>query len=190
MSKGTHFVRITADCPLIDFNIIDKAIEICVKKFDYVSNTVDRTYPDGLDVEVFKRSSVEAYLNSKHPFLKEHVTPYIHGNVPKSLTSGNFTIYQLKNKHNFSNFRWTLDVKEDFIFLNKVCKNSKIYDSWECIKSIIFKNPTLLEINNQIKPINKVKPNVEIKMKIKVLKTQTYYFRGFENYSNGFSNFF
>ena len=32
LSKGTHFVRITADCPLIDFNIIDKAIEICVKK--------------------------------------------------------------------------------------------------------------------------------------------------------------
>ena len=55
LSKGDYFVRITADCPLIDYEIIDKAINICVKyKYDYVSNTLDRTYPDGLDVEVFR----------------------------------------------------------------------------------------------------------------------------------------
>ena len=59
LSSGDYFVRITADCPLVDHKIIDKAINICVKKnLDYVSNTLKRTFPDGLDVEVFTKSTL------------------------------------------------------------------------------------------------------------------------------------
>ena len=73
LSKGTNFVRVTADCPLIDFNIIDKAIHICIKKkIDYVSNTIERTFPDGLDVEVFSKEALSE-VGIKTPF-QEHVT--------------------------------------------------------------------------------------------------------------------
>ena len=52
-----YVVRITGDCPLVDASIIDKAVKLIkVKKCDYLSNTLDRTYPDGIDVEVFSQS--------------------------------------------------------------------------------------------------------------------------------------
>ena len=56
--KADIIVRLTGDCPLIDHSIIDQAIEtLIIKNVDYVSNTIRRTYPDGLDVEVFKSSA-------------------------------------------------------------------------------------------------------------------------------------
>ncbi len=153
LSSGTHFVRITADCPLIDHRIIDKAIKICVNKnFDYVSNTLDRTFPDGLDVEVFsKKALVKTYKKANHPFLKEHVTPYIHGQGPKILPKGNFKKFSIKNKSNYSNLRWTLDESTDLKFLNFLCKFINYDTDWNKIRLIINKNPTLLNINNKIK---------------------------------------
>ena len=47
-------LRITSDCPLIDSDIVDKVIEkYLTKDFDYVSNTLIRTYPIGMDSEIF-----------------------------------------------------------------------------------------------------------------------------------------
>ena len=54
ITNASYIVRITADCPLIDWRIIDEMIkEIKIKKYDYFSNTIQRTFPDGLDVEIF-----------------------------------------------------------------------------------------------------------------------------------------
>ena len=57
--KADIIIRLTGDCPLIDHEIIDELVELFInKRVDYASNTVDRTYPDGLDTEVlsFKES--------------------------------------------------------------------------------------------------------------------------------------
>ena len=85
ISNADYIVRITGDCPLVDASIIDKAVKLIIeKKCDYLSNTLERTYPDGIDVEVFSQKALnKAHKEAKHPFLKEHVTPYIHGQVPK-----------------------------------------------------------------------------------------------------------
>ena len=58
--KAKNIVRISGDCPFIDPEVIDKAVNLFKKnKFDYVSNTIEPTYPDGLDVEIFNFKSLE-----------------------------------------------------------------------------------------------------------------------------------
>ena len=57
-------IRVTADCPLIDFKLMDNMIKkfLVKKKFDFLSNSITRTYPDGLDIEIFKNDNLfESY---------------------------------------------------------------------------------------------------------------------------------
>ena len=74
---------------------------------DYLSNTIKRTYPDGLDIEIFNRSAIiEADKKAKHPFLLEHVTPYIK-NKKFFRKPGKFSTDQFFSKNDFSNIRLT-----------------------------------------------------------------------------------
>lgn len=74
-----YVVRLTSDCPLIDPAIIDHIIQYCIDNdFDYVSNGMHPTYPDGMDTEVFKFSALEtAWKEANLQSEREHVTPYI-----------------------------------------------------------------------------------------------------------------
>src|SRR5262249_28954530 len=76
-------VRITGDCPMIDPAVIDLVVERWkMGGADFVSNTLQRSFPDGLDVEIFSRAALDrADSEAAHPFLREHVTPYIHGRL-------------------------------------------------------------------------------------------------------------
>ena len=104
-------VRITADCPIIDSNIIDKCIKLYYKNNKtYTSNTLKLTYPDGLDVEVFNLNTLIKSQNiSKNSYNKEHVTFFIR--VSKLFKKNN-----IKNNIDYSNRRWTLDNYSDFYF--------------------------------------------------------------------------
>ncbi len=81
-------VRITSDCPCIDPEIVDETISAHLnKKSDYTSNTLIRTFPVGLDVEVLNLQTLEeCYNNAKNDLEKEHVTSYVHNNVDKFKT--------------------------------------------------------------------------------------------------------
>ena len=53
----------------IDPEVIDKAVNLFKKnKFDYVSNTIEPTYPDGLDVEIFNFKSLEKIMEKSKNF--------------------------------------------------------------------------------------------------------------------------
>lgn len=73
-------VRITADCPLIDAQIVDEVIERhLASRADYTSNTIKRTFPRGMDTEVFSYQTLEkAYQEATEAYQREHVTPYIY----------------------------------------------------------------------------------------------------------------
>ncbi|MDC3202119.1 glycosyltransferase family protein, partial [Candidatus Pelagibacter sp.] len=116
-NKFKNIIRITADCPLIDYKILEKTIKLFEnKKLDYASNTMPPTFPDGLDVEVFTFSALrKAYLNAKNTHDLEHVTPYIRKN--KLFMKDN-----LVNSKNYSNLRWTLDEPRDLKFLDELAK--------------------------------------------------------------------
>ena len=121
-------VRITADCPIIDSKIIDKCINLHFKKkTDYTSNVLSLSFPDGLDVEVFKLETlIEAQNLSRTKLNKEHVTNFIR-------KSKKFKKYNYNNKKNYSNRRWTLDNLKDYRFIKKVVSYflPNIFFSWE-----------------------------------------------------------
>ncbi len=118
-----YIVRLTADCPLIDAELIDDCIRmINNQKLDYVSNCVEPTFPDGLDVEVFTCNAIQkAYMEATLDSDKEHVTPYIWRN--SNIKGGSlFKACTLKNKIDYSNIRLTVDEITDFELISELIK--------------------------------------------------------------------
>jgi len=107
--KPLTIIRITSDCPLIDPFILDKMIKkFNESKFDYLSNTIHPTYPDGFDVEIFSRKTLSlAFKNANLDYDKEHVTPYIKREKI-------FNTYNYSQNKDYSDIRITLDTKKDF----------------------------------------------------------------------------
>jgi len=147
--KADIIVRITSDCPLIDPIIIDKVINHFLSdNFDYVSNTIKCTYPDGLDVEVFSYNSLKkAWNDAKLPSEREHVTPYIikHKEI--------FKIGNFENDEDLSHLRWTVDEERDLEFVREIYK--RLYKEGEVfymenVLELLKKNPELIEINSKI----------------------------------------
>ena len=59
-TKANTIIRITADCPFADPELIKRAIKLYNSKdVDYLSNVLDRSYPDGLDVEIFSYKALK-----------------------------------------------------------------------------------------------------------------------------------
>lgn len=113
-------VRVTSDCPLIDPAIVDKVIKHYKDNrdsYDYVSNTLTRTYPRGMDTEVFSYKVLhDAFYNAKEQPEREHVTPYICWQ-PECFRLGN-----VSNHENQSQYRWTVDQIEDFLLIENIIK--------------------------------------------------------------------
>jgi len=115
----TDIVRLTADCPLADSDVIDGTIEMFLNSnFDYVSNCLFRTFPRGLDVEVFNDKALrEVAKNDKRAMSREHVTYGIYTRADLYSTA-NFS-----QKPSFDYFRWTVDTQDDLDFVRNVYKN-------------------------------------------------------------------
>ncbi|MCH7561742.1 MAG: glycosyltransferase family protein [Thaumarchaeota archaeon] len=112
----SKIVRIPADKPLIDPEIVDKVIEkFNSSNYDYVTNFQPYTFPYGTEVEVFNFKSLKkCWKESKLPSEREHVTPYIYKHKEK------FNFFNLENKHNLSNLRWEVDRIEDLELVRKL----------------------------------------------------------------------
>ncbi len=144
-------VKIPSDCPLIDPEIIDEVIGYFKNnydEFDYVSNLHPPTWPDGNDVEIMKMTSLkEAWLNAKRQMEREHTTPYFWEN-PDKFKIGNVL---WKEGLDYSmNFRFTIDYKEDYDFINRVYAELYPIKNDFALIDIL----TLLEEKPEIKKIN------------------------------------
>ena len=140
-------IRITADCPLVDPEIIDKIVNQYENgNYDYVSNVINRTFPFGTEVEVFSLGALEvAWENAESELDKEHVTPFIRRDTKNS--NINF-----KNEENLSHLRWTLDYPEDLDVISKIILKLKkrpilLID----ILNLIKKEPNIIKSNKNIK---------------------------------------
>ena len=153
--KPSIIVRLTADCPLIDPNLIDKTINLFIsKKVDYASNTVPpeiKMFPDGSDVEVFSFENLKkAWINSKDPKEREHVTFYFWK------SNNNFSTALLKNKHDWGKYRITVDYEEDFTLLKNIIRRLKENDKFGYVEEIIEileNEPELFKINLCIRTV-------------------------------------
>ena len=117
--QADNIVRITADCPLLDPAISDLVVETFKNgNYDYVSNTIEYTYPDGLDTEVFRYVTLErAWQLANLKSEREHVTAYIYKHPEL------FRLGTVKHSEDYSALRWTVDTQTDLDFVRAVYAN-------------------------------------------------------------------
>lgn len=144
-------IRITSDCPLIDPEIIDLVINFYKEnEYDIVanasSNLSERTFPRGLDVEIFSFKQLEiAFLKANEKYQREHVTPYIYENAEK--------VYYYKNDVDYSQHRWTLDTDDDYKLISKIYSElyKGVHDFYlKDIIKLFERKPDLFEINAHV----------------------------------------
>jgi len=151
---GEIIVRITSDCPLFEPDILEKMLRIFFdleksgEEIDYFSNIRKRTFPRGLDTEIFTYDALEkAHLKAVKRYDREHVTPYIYQHP------NDFRIRDHCGEKDHSHHRWTLDTPEDYklieIIFSNLYKPNRIFH-FEEILEFIEKNPELSNINAHI----------------------------------------
>lgn len=111
-----HVVRLTGDCPLADCDLIGRVIDFHLAgDYDYTSNSLNPSFPHGLDVEVIRFTSLfQAWREAELQPHREHVTPFIYEN-PRHFKLGSFT-----NGQNLSSLRWTVDEQVDYELVSRI----------------------------------------------------------------------
>lgn len=147
--KAEIIIRITSDCPVIDPVLIDEMIhDYKLSNVDYMSNSLMRTYPRGLDVEIFSFPVLEkTFKKASMQYELEHVTPYIYKHPEL------FTLKNYANDADYSFHRWTLDTDEDYILLKEIYDNLYVEGKlflWKDILKLFELKPGLLDINKHI----------------------------------------
>jgi len=141
-------IRLTADCPLHHYEVIDFAIDYFhVNDLDYFTNSFEPDYEDGFDVEVFKTDVLkEAWKNARKPSEREHVTLWIRNNP--AFKKG-FKKYRDEYK-----FKLSVDSLDDFILVEKIIEHFYKKDPLFTIDDVILllkEHPEYLEINKSSK---------------------------------------
>lgn len=144
--RPEYIIRLTADCPLFDWRILDEAIEELKEESDDLCSYTE-TFPDGEDLEIVRFSVLEEMWNKAHlASEREHVTLYVK-NHPE--------IYNLQNYvcklGNLKDERWTLDEPEDLELIRAVYSffSPRTDFSMEEIYSFLREHPAIREINQK-----------------------------------------
>jgi spore coat polysaccharide biosynthesis protein SpsF (cytidylyltransferase family) len=143
--KSQSIVRLTGDCPLVMPELIDEIIEQFYKQnLDYMSNTLTLTFPDGLDVEIFKSDVLDRLQDLNLSILeREHVTLGIVNRQDIFSTRNYF------NDRNISSYRWTVDNQKDFEFVTKVFAHFELNEvnfSQKELEKFVQSNPEFNQI--------------------------------------------
>jgi spore coat polysaccharide biosynthesis protein SpsF len=138
-------VRITADCPLIDPTLVAETMRVFEsERADYASNSIERTYPRGLDAEVCTMQALSsAWENARQPYEREHVTPYLYEHPER------FRIASVVGAVDYSQYRWTLDTEEDLALLRAIYQAFDNQDNfpWQDVIALMEREPQLAEMN-------------------------------------------
>ncbi len=114
----SHVVRVTGDCPCLDSEVLDDVIrQHLIHNNDYTTNALNRTFPHGLDVEVFRYALLEeAFFSATESYEKEHVTPYIYRTHKDRFLIENINCLL----GNYKDIRITLDTWADYVLLDQL----------------------------------------------------------------------
>jgi len=145
-------IRLTADCPLIDAEIVDLVVSELVshaESCDYVGNVLERTYPRGLDVEAFSLWALEECDRlAKSPSSREHVTLVIRQEKPEL-----FRRRSVVDSEDNSDLRWTVDTQTDLDLVRAVYKSldlPRFTRTYRDIVSFVRSHPELMAMNSGI----------------------------------------
>lgn len=153
-SHAETIVRITSDCPLYDPTLLDDMLIAFAAArrqnppVDYLSNTQRRTYPRGLDTEIFTFAALDrAWHETAQPHEREHVTPYFYQHPER------FRLQSYEAAEDHSGLRWTLDTPEDWEFVTAVYSalghEGNCFTTEQVLKLLKAK-PELSQLNAQV----------------------------------------
>lgn len=139
-----YVIRLTADCPCFDAELLDMAIAKMSDDADYCGELTE-SLADGLDFEIIKFQALQkSWREANHSFEREHVTQYI---VRHS------EMFKLQNFESpigyFGNYRWTVDEPEDFEVVTKIYEHFRGNDNfgYRDIIEFLKQNPDIQKIN-------------------------------------------
>jgi spore coat polysaccharide biosynthesis protein SpsF len=151
-SGAQVIVRLTGDCPVIDPDLVD----LCVRTYleadppvDLVVNRLpwERSYPIGLDTEVFGRSLLEtAWGEARAPNQREHVVPFLYENPDR------FSMIHLEADGDYGHYRWTVDEPEDLEVVRRIYAAFAGRDDfgWREVLALMERQPELARINASV----------------------------------------
>lgn len=142
-------VRLTGDCPVIDPALVDACVSAFLEArppLDLVVNRLpwSRTYPIGLDTEVFSREALEtAWREAAEPHQREHVVPFLYENPDR------FRMLHLEAEADYGQYRWTVDTAEDLELIRRVYAAFGDDDTftWRDVLALMLREPALAELN-------------------------------------------
>ena len=144
-ARASHIIRVTSDCPVISPDICENLIRLIeTTKSDYCSNNMPRTWPHGLDCEIFSFDALElAAKNAKADFEREHVTPWI-----RSYHKFKRTNLSSQSSWDLS-IRLTLDYPDDLLFFQELFNSIVVspYTRLDQIMDFLAQNPKIADIN-------------------------------------------
>lgn len=150
--KAEVIVRITADCPLIDQTVVDKVIGAYINNpapYSGASNVIRRTYPRGLDTEVFTFKVLEKiWHEATEKYQREHVTAFIYEHPEV------FKLLSIEYGKDISGMRWTVDEEADLRFVQEIYRRLYHDDNpflLDDILRILEHEPDLQGINKNVK---------------------------------------
>jgi len=146
---GDPIVRLTGDDPLKDPEVMAKVINAFLQepdRFDYVSNTIKPTFPEGQDTEVIRASCLfEAERLAVDSYDREHVTPFFYNHPEK------YRCFNVSHEEDLSHMRWTLDNEQDFRFLEAVfAQLNDQRPSMQQVLTLLRQKPELMKINQTV----------------------------------------
>jgi spore coat polysaccharide biosynthesis protein SpsF len=140
-------VRVTADCPMIDPALIDRTVAALrdAPRADFAANTLERTYPRGLDVEVATRACLErAWREAAAPWERAHVFPYVYAEP------GRFRLVGVRGDEDHSTLRWTVDTADDLAFVRALCARLPVgglLAGWREALAVLEREPRIARLN-------------------------------------------
>jgi spore coat polysaccharide biosynthesis protein SpsF len=153
-ARADRVVRVTSDCPLFDAAVLCGMLERFDQGLssgltaDYMSNTLTRSLPRGLDAEIFTFDALErAHQEAVLPFEREHVTPYIYRSPER------FSLLGYERTPDLSYLRWTLDTEEDWGLIKAIydalCASAADFSTADVL-ALLERRPDLAQLNAHI----------------------------------------
>jgi spore coat polysaccharide biosynthesis protein SpsF len=149
MYAADPVIRITSDCPLLDPDVTRQVLERYERgDCDYAANTLVRTYPRGLDTEVFSAEALAtATEEAAQPYQREHVTPFIYQHPDR------FRLCNVASDQDLSEYRLTVDTPEDFALIKTVLE--RLYPEMPSFRTrdilnLLQGDPALRHLNSHV----------------------------------------
>lgn len=143
-------VRVTSDCPLIDGQVVAGAVDRFTARDDdwlYLSNGLERTFPRGLDLEVFSAAALaDAYRNAGELAQREHVTPYLY-----AADNPRMTREHLYWREDASGFRITLDTADDLEVIRRLIEEHSAHElGCADLIALLERHPEITTVNTHV----------------------------------------